>query len=402
MRVLFVAPYLPSRIRVRPYEWIRALAGQGCRVHLVAVQPPEDQRLGDTSVTRWCDAVDVFPLSRARTLLNGARALLSPAPLQAAYARHPAAERRIRELAVPGRFDVVHVEHLRGALLVAAPCPVPVLFDAVDCITRLFEQTVRLAPGFAQRSMARLDLARTRRFEARLGRRFERVVVSSSAEARALQALAVPDAGDVVRPLRNGVELGERPGPPAHDRRTVLFAGKMSYHANEATARRLAEAVMPLVWQRVPDARLVLAGKDPSPALRALAAPGRVEVTGFVPEMRAVMESATVLAAPMVYAAGIQNKVLEAMAAGVPVVTSVSACAALDAEVGRDVIAAGDDREFADAVVGLLESPARRDAIGAAGRTYVERHHDWPSLARQLIGLYAEARDEARARSNGA
>ena len=125
MRVLFVAPYVPSRIRVRPFEWVRALARQGCRIHLVAVQPPEDQALDDRSVFEACEAADVFPLSRWRTLANAASALPSPVPIQAAYARQPAAEARIRALAASGGFDVVHVEHLRGALLVPSPCPVP-------------------------------------------------------------------------------------------------------------------------------------------------------------------------------------------------------------------------------------------------------------------------------------
>ena len=391
MRVLFVSPYVPSMIRVRPYQWIRALAENGCRVHLVALQPPEDQGLADSAISASCEASEFFALTRARTLWNGARAAASGLPLQAAYSRHPAAEARIRTLAASGRFDVVHIEHLRGSLLVPAPCPAPTVYDAVDSITRLFEQTVRLAPGAKHRLMARLDLARTRRFEGAVGRRFDRVIVSSEAEARAFRELDATASGAFVRAVRNGVVLGPRPGPPADDGRTVLFAGKMSYHANEAAARRLAEHVMPLVWQARPDVRLVIAGKDPSASLKALAMPGRLEVTGFVDDLAAVMAGATVMAAPLVYAAGIQNKVLESMASGTPVVTSPSACAALDAEIGRDVLSAHDDRGFADAILELLADRARRDAVGAAGRAYVERHHDWGTLARALMDVYREA-----------
>ncbi len=390
MRILFVAPYVPSPIRVRPYQWIRALAASGCRVHLVALQAPEDRALGDSGVGTSCDAAEFFPLTRARTLVNGLRAVPSRLPLQAAYSRHPAAEARIRALVASGAFDVVHIEHLRGSLLVPHPCPAPTVYDAVDSITRLFEQTVRLAPTPRQRWLARLDLARTRRFEGTVARRFDRVVVSSAAEARAFRDLDTTGAGDVVRAVRNGVVL-PRLGPAADDGRTVLFAGKMSYHANEAAALRLAERVMPLVWRARPEARLVIAGKDPSPALRALAVPGRVDVTGFVDDLSALMAGATVLAAPLVYAAGIQNKVLESMACATPVVTSPSACAALDAEVGRDLLAAADDQAFADAILELLTDRARRDAVGAAGRAYVERHHDWGALARLLMDVYQDA-----------
>jgi glycosyltransferase involved in cell wall biosynthesis len=82
----------------------------------------------------------------------------------------------------------------------------------------------------------------------------------------------------------------------------------------------------------------------------------------------------------------------------VPAITSSSACAALDAAVGRDVVAADDDAQFAAAVVELLEDRRRRDAVGAAGRRHVERHHDWNVLARELIGIYGEAQRAAEAR----
>lgn len=397
MRVLFVSPYVPSKIRVRPYEWIRALAGLGCRVHLVALQPPDDRGLSADDVRAACAAVDLFPLTTAQTLANGVAALASGVPLQAAYSRHAAAEAHIASLARSGTYDVIHVEHLRGSLLAPFPSPLPTIYDAVDSITRLFEQTVRLAPGWKQRLLARLDLARTRRFEAAVGRRFTRVIAASEAEARAFRELAGPDAPDVFTGLRNGVDLGAAPGPPLDDGRTVLFAGKMSYHANEAAARRLIDGVMPKVWRARPDARLVIAGKDPSDALKALAQPGRLEVTGFVEDLRDVMARATVLAAPLVYQAGIQNKVLEAMASGTPVVTSPSACAALDASVGVDLASAASDDDFAAAVVRLLEDRPYRDAMGGAGRAYVERHHDWSVLAGRLIAIYEDARGVAGA-----
>ena len=139
-------------------------------------------------------------------------------PIQAAYARQPAAEARIRALAASGGFDVVHVEHLRGALLVPSPGPIPTVYDGVDCITRLFEQTLRLAPGLAQRAMARLDVGRTRRFEASLSRRFDRMIASSEAEARAFRALDPAADPGFVTALRNGVDLGAPPGPAGRRR----------------------------------------------------------------------------------------------------------------------------------------------------------------------------------------
>ncbi len=393
MRVLFVSPYVPSHIRIRPFAWIRALSNLGCRVHLVALRPPEDGGLSDAPVRACCDACEVFPLSAMQTAVNGLLALRSGVPIQAAYSRSRIAERRIRELAAGGDFDVVHVEHLRGALLPPNPCPAPTVYDAVDCITRLFEQAARLAPGIKQRALARLDLSRTRRFEACAPYRFDRVLVSSEGEARAFRDLAGPDAASRVRAIPNGVDTDAFSVSRDDDGRTVLFAGKMSYHANEAAALRLAGRIMPRVWAQRSDARLVIAGKDPSQAVLQLAnaRSGRIAVTGYVHDLRTVLSRATVLAAPLVYAAGIQNKVLEAMACGAPVITSPSACASLQATVGRDLVSADDDEEFASAIVQLLSNPARRAALGSAGRRYVVEHHRWPALAERLVALYEEA-----------
>src|SRR5581483_774337 len=125
---------------------------------------------------------------------------------------------------------------------------------------------------------------------------------------------------------------------PVSQSGTVLFTGKMSYHANEATALHLARQIMPLVWERCPNAKLVIAGKDPSPAIRHLSRDPRVIVTGFVEDLRPFFWSATVVAAPLVYGTGIQNKVLEAMACGVPVVASPAACEGIGATAGQTLV----------------------------------------------------------------
>jgi glycosyltransferase involved in cell wall biosynthesis len=392
MRILFVSPYIPSPIRVRPYQWIRALARLGHRVRLVALRPPEDRWLADVPVRDCCESVTVFPLSRRRTLANAVWALPRRLPLQAAYSLHEDAELAVA--AESAQCDVVHVEHLRGALLARRlpPTGPPRVIDAVDSITTLFEQTLAHAPNWRHRLMAKADLPRTRVFEAGLPRLFDRVVVSAPGDATRFRTLS--GAGDAARiaALPNGVDLDHfRSGGRAPDPGTVLFTGKMSYHANAAAAVRLVERVMPRVWQERPDARVVIAGKDPGPAIRRLARDSRVTVTGFVDDLRPLFWSATLVAAPLVYGAGIQNKVLEAMACGVPVVASPTACDALSAVPGQDLLVGRDDGELARHTLALLASEGLRRAVAGHGRRYVSVHHDWSRLASALVGVYESA-----------
>jgi glycosyltransferase involved in cell wall biosynthesis len=396
MRILFVAPYLPSPIRVRPYHWIRALSRLGQHIRLVALQPPEDRWLAEVPVRDCCESVSIFPLGRLRTVLNAARALPRNVPLQAAYSLHPAAERCIASQAALG-CDVVHVEHLRGALLTRRVRGVPRVIDAVDSITALFEQARHQAPSWRHRLLARADLERTRRFEASVPTRFERVVVTAPHDAVAFQTLAGRTSAHRVVTVPNGVDLehfrpGDRPREPA----TVLFTGKMSYHANEAAALRLVHRVMPRVWSRLPDARVVIAGKDPSPAIRQMACDSRVTVTGFVEDLRPLFWSATVVVAPLVYATGIQNKVLEAMACGVPVVASSTAGGGISAVNGRDLLIGRDDTEIAEHALRLIRDVGMRKQIGFAGRQYVAAHHDWFEMGRRLIAVYEDARAARR------
>jgi glycosyltransferase involved in cell wall biosynthesis len=395
MRILFVAPYVPSPIRVRPYQWIRALSRLGQEVELVALQPPEDRWLAEVPAREFCTTLRVFPLGRVRTVANAAAAVPRALPLQAAYSVHPEAERYITARAKAN--DVVHVEHLRGAMLTRGVEGVPRVIDAVDSITRLFEQASTQARSWKHRLMARVDLARTRQFEADLPRRFDRVVVSSVRDASAFGGLVDAEASSRVVAVPNGVDLEhfrphDRPADPA----TVLFTGKMSYHANAAAALRLVQQIMPLVWRRRPDARVVLAGKDPSPAIQALARDSRVSVTGFVADLRPSFWAATAVVAPLVYGTGIQNKVLEAMACGIPVVASPKACEGIRAVEGRDLFVGTTDEDLARHVIALLGDGDARRRIGLEGRRYVAANHDWYDMGRRLIGVYEEARASRR------
>ena len=395
VRVLFLSPYIPSLVRVRPLHWIRELAHLGHEVHLVALCAPGDEQAPPQDLRRACAAVEVFPLARMRTLANAARAWRDAStPLQLAYSYHPRAERHVARLAASGRFDVVHIEHMRGVALSRRLCNVPIVFDAVDSISALFADTAKLAATRGARLLARLDLERSRRFEARAPFVFSRVVVTSEREAAAFEALAGEAGRRRIAVLPSGVDTAYfRPVGPVEDG-AVVFTGKLSYHANEAAALRLVQRIMPLVWARRPHTQVILAGKDPSAALKRLGRDARVTVTGYVDDLRTVFARAAVGVCPLVYGAGIQNKVLEALACGVPAVVASSAAQALAGTPGHHYLACDDDEGFAEAMLDVLNDTELRRRLGKAGRQYVEEHHDWQALARRLAAVHELARAE--------
>jgi glycosyltransferase involved in cell wall biosynthesis len=292
----------------------------------------------------------------------------------------------------PPSFDVVHIEHLRGAVLGAAVEGVPKVYDAVDCISLLFERTWRQAPGWRHRLMAGVDLGRTRRFEGRIVGEMDGVLVSSPEDRDALAKLCLPQFAHRINVIPNGVDLDYfRPADGAEAPTTngnVVFSGKMSYHANIAAALDLAQTIMPHVWEVCPGVHLTIAGKDPPASLKALERDPRIHVTGTVPDLRPILAGAAVVACPLRYGAGIQNKVLEAMALGRPVVVSAQAAAALNAVPGRDLLLGKDPTEFAQHIIRLLNDPDLRRTVGQAGRRYVEAHHRWDDVAGRLEECY--------------
>lgn len=393
LRVLFISPYLPSRIRVRPYNLIKYLAAQGHKITLLALVPPREDDRDLSTLRAWCTEVRTVTLPRWRTFWNGLRALPSPTPLQAAYSRSPDMTALIKEAQAEQSFDVVHVEHLRGSELSYAVSGAPIVFDSVDSITLLFEQVLASGPTWRSRLMAGLDLARTRHYEGRLLSRYRRVLVTSPRDKERLARLSIdPSAHDRLVILPNGVDL-DYFSPLGFKREplTIIFTGKMSYHANIAAAMDLATKIMPLVWQRFPEARLTIAGKDPSIELLELAADPRVVVTGTVPDLRPYLAQATVAVTPIRYGVGIQNKVLEALAMATPLISTPQATAALQLQPGQDLLIGNTPGAIAEAIITLLKDEVMRQRIGQAGRRYVETYHDWRMAAQKLEQIYLEA-----------
>lgn len=398
LAILFVVPYLPSLIRVRPFNLIRALTERGLQVTLLALHPPGDDPSGLPSLKNWCASTRVVALNRKRILWNLLSALPRGIPLQAAYSRSPQMADLVNRSLQEQSFDVVHLEHLRGAEL-APPSGngvPPVVFDSVDSISLLFERAAHDAARWQSRFMARLDLSSTRRYEGEITQRFDRVLVTSPEDRDAITRLS-SERGSSSREgaerclavLPNGVDLAyfhplDQPRQPD----TVVFCGKLSYHANTAAALDLVRVIMPMVWSERPQVQVWLVGKDPPPALQELSSDPRVTITGTVPDVRPYVGTAAVAVAPLRYGVGIQNKVLEAMALATPVISTPGACRALQVEPNEHLLVGDTAPELARHVLTVLDDETLRSRLGGAGRLYVEQHHDWGAVAARLERIY--------------
>lgn len=402
MRILFVTPYPPSRIRVRGYGFLTQLQ----RSHEVTIiaQCASEQELADAEKLRSQGyEVLVVQESKFRSARQSALALFNSQPLQVAYARSARFTQAVQQLCAQRPFDVVHVEHLRGiASMRQIAHTFPLVWDAVDCISLLSKHTIASGPSRAVRAVALLEHERTRRYEGKTLGQLRHTVVTSERDRQAMIELLRTYTHDLtsddeelgagISVIPNGVDL-EYFHPLQVERRrfNLVFSGKMSYHANVATALYLYDQIMPLIWQHRPEATLTIVGSKPPKTIQALANDPRVEVTGFVDDLRPYVGRAEVMLSPMVYSVGIQNKVLEAMALGTPVVVAAQAAAALGTQAGRDLLVATSAQEFADATLRLMDDAGLRMSLSQHGRVYVEQQHDWHAVTSRLVDVYQQA-----------
>jgi polysaccharide biosynthesis protein PslH len=408
MRILFVAPYPLSRVRVRAYSFVSYLSN----VYYVKVLVlcTGKRELADVQASRE-NGFFIHAVEERRSIqyLRSLSALFSRVPLQVAFVASPAWRSAIEAELSSGHYDLLHVETLRALGALPLHLPLPVLCDMVDCISHLYELGARAGATAMMRTIGMIEARRVCVYERAQLHRFSHVLVTSEQDRQRLLHLLDGDCHNdrawegnkssrvgllhqQIAVLPNGVDQSYFEvyrGPRQVE--TLVFSGKMSYHANVAAALHLVEHILPRIWCQRPSVRLVLAGCDPPRILRRLACDPRITLTGYVPDLRPYIAQAQVAVCPLPYAVGVQNKVLEAMALGTPVVASSCAIAGLQAVAGRDLLVADHPDAFASAVLHLLDSQPLRQRLALCGLDYVATNHNWERLMQRLTAVYRRA-----------
>jgi len=396
MRILFVSRCLPLPLhrgdRLILYHLLRGLRGRGHRCEVVALAGAEDGAAIRAESAALADGLEVVA-ERARSPLAYLARAAAPFPVTPARRWHPAmGEAVARRLAGAGA-DIVHFfggiqvyEHrdaARGRPRVIQPYESHALW-----LTR----AIAAAPSPVERVRLRARRLATRHFERRIYAGFDRVLLNAEPDERQLRSLA-PSLPTAVIP--QGVEVPATVTPLAERRgAAMVFVGNLAYGPNRAAACTLAAEILPRVRDRVPEVRLALVGAEPPDEVLRLAS-DRIEVTGLVPDVRPWLARAAVFVSPLAWGAGAKNKVLEAMAAGTPVVATPQSCDGIAVHDGEHVLLAATPAALAAAAVRVLTDAPLAGSLAVAARALVERHHVWPLV----IGRYETLYDEVSAGS---
>ncbi len=379
-------PYPPHRgDRIRSYNIMRGIARQ-FRVTLVTFYDSPKELEGIGPLRDLCESVHVVERPRWGGRMRAARNLLGGQPLQNGLWYSPEMQRVIDTTLDACQPDVVQAQFFRMGQYVSE-APAPRLLDLGDALSLNLRRRAGRERNPALRWLTALEAARATRFEGEIARRFDKTVVCSSVDRDAIYA-ANGDLGlDIIE---NGVDLDYytpsdsrvEGAPPI-----LLFTGTMDYFPNTDAAYHLAHDVLPRVRERLPEAQLLLVGANPPRGVRKLERLPGVVVTGRVPDIRPYFASADVFVSPMRCGSGTQNKNLEAMAMGVPVVTTTLGAFGTRIVNGEDAFCADGAESIANAAADMIADRDLRDVTARKGRDYVEREHGWDVITDKLSTL---------------
>ena len=384
-------PFPPNKgDKVRSFNLLRFLC-KSYRVHLgTFVDDPADLAYV-AHLDKMCASFKAITLRPAVARLRSAVGLWTGEALTLPYYRNAALARWIERVVREHAISKAVVFSSAMAQYVIAHRELRLVVDFVDVDSAKWDQYGR-SRAWPLATIYGREGRRLLAFERVVAARAHASVFVTEAEASLFCKLA-PECAPTVHYAQNGVDTdyfapdASRASPFAADEDAIVFTGAMDYWPNIDAVTWFASEVMPQIVARRPSARFYIVGMQPAPAVMALAGDRRITVTGLVPDTRPYLQHARVIVAPLRIARGIQNKVLEGMAMGRPVVVSAAAAEGIRASYGIDFEVASEAREFAEKSLALMDDESRSRGIGEAARTRVIAAYSWSANLRPFASL---------------
>lgn len=387
MNILYVAhriPYPPDKgDKIRSFHQVQYLGKRHNVWCACFVDDPADRRHLAT-LRQWCREVEGVPLSRLSRTLHATLAMGLGGTITEGFYRSAQMGRLLKRWSHAIEFDAAVFFSSSVAQYKSAVTARRMVLDFCDWDSLKWESYASDSRGL-KACLYGLEAGRLRRREKYWLKQFDACTVVTEAEAGAWTEATAAGRLYVVG---NGRDVGPEPVvlsnnvPPR-----IGFVGEMSYRPNVDAVRWFAKEVLPRVRQEVSDATFEIVGRRPTREVVKLGRRDGINVTGAVDDVRSHVEQFAVSVAPMRMGRGLQNKVLEAMAASRPVVLSSAAAAGIDAVDQEHFVVADDARAVSDRIIRLLRNPSRRASLGTAARKHVARRYSWEREIGKLEAL---------------
>ncbi|MCR4658775.1 MAG: glycosyltransferase [Bacteroidales bacterium] len=391
MRILVVLPRFPYPLekgdKLRAYHQVRYLS----RNHEVYLFCVSHQSVGDEQLRAlepYCKGIKVVHLNRWVCYKNTIRNYFFAKSLQLGYWDSGKSRRAYRAYESEVKPDVVYNQMVRTMPLVARS-QVPKVMDFQDALSMNTERRMESTRPGPWRYLLHYEFKMLRSSEYNAFKIFNGLTIISETDSQ-----AVPHTKNgYIDIVPNGVDTeyySPVDEPKLYD---IIFCGNMQYQPNVDAAQFLVNEVLPLVKNAIGPIKVLLAGAEPTFAVRRLTSDD-VTVTGWVDDMRKCYAQSKVFVAPMRIGSGLQNKLLEAMSMQLPCITTSLANASLGAIDGSEVLVANDSQTIADAIVNLLSNESQRMALAKAGHEFVLRNYNWDVVGAKLEQILINAANQ--------
>lgn len=385
-KILVVCPRFPYPVvggdKLRIYNMCRVLAMEH-QVTLVSFCESKEElfySIPDDGVFK--EVHRVF-LPKWKSWLNTLRALFARYSLQVAYYDSPAMSSKVNDLL--SDCDIVIAHLIRTASYVYNADKYKIL-EMTDAISLNYERVRQIAKNRNLRSVIYgLEVERLKQFEQEMISCFDRTILVSDVDREYLSRRVSANDAKKIMVCSNGVDVDALPYNFFPDGKTIVFIGNMVTLQNLDAAEYFSSEIFPRILIKHPDAIFKIVGKINQADMKRFQAIPSVSVTGAVASIADTVAGASVGVCPMRLGAGIQNKILEYMALGIPAVISSMGFEGLQVEPGRDVIVADEPELVANSIVKILENPLKFEPMAFAARKYVEQNHSWVGKMQPLF-----------------
>lgn len=380
--ILSRVPYLLDKgDKLRAFNQIKQLSKHN-EIILFALNDKVVGKEALLELKKYCTSITIVKLSGLTIIFNLIRAFFNGNPLQVGYFYSKKAQKILDELLLKQHPDHIYCQLIRTAEYSKKYPNIPKTLDYMDVFSKGMERR-KATESFFLKPIFAMEYRRLLKYEQDVFRYFNNKTIISEQDKNWIDHPKKQE----IKVISNGVD-SDYFKPVLHKKEfDVLFNGNMDYPPNVESVEYLVNKIMPLVWIKKPQARVLISGSSPNNKVLALKS-DRVVVSGWVDDIRENFAQSKILVAPMQISIGLQNKLLEAMAMQLPCVTSTLANNALGAKHNDQIMVAETPEQYASHILELLENETKANEIALSGYQYVISNFNWESTCNSLEKLF--------------
>jgi sugar transferase (PEP-CTERM/EpsH1 system associated) len=392
-RVLFIAPRIPFPLmqgdRMVCYHRLQSLSTKYA-ITLVTFYHSQEELENLKAISDFCEEIYPIYLPKWRSVINCIMCLLDrDTPFQVAYYKSQQLQTKLEELTSSQDFDLAHYFLLRVATY-QIPNHIPKIIDLIDSMQLNFSSRIAIEQNIIKKLILKIELNRITSHEINIVNKFRKSILISSKDAdfvsRDSQNIEIIPAAINTSIFKPSVNIRSSSVVK------IIFSGRMAYEPNIYAVLWFAKNCWERIHRVSPNTKFIVAGADATTEIINLGN-RNIEIAGYVESMTDTIAQADIAVVPMQSGSGMQNKILEAMACGLPVVTTTLGLGTIEAIDGQSIMVADTVEEFVTAVTSLIQDRDKRKKMGDNGRKLVKLNYSWSSASNKINSIYEDLID---------